>query len=258
MGWLNLPIHKKISQKLVTASTGKTNQKLQEAAIVKTQTQIITHSRSHSLAKASKYSVSTRSSSAHKMAASSEVSGNARTGNMPVASRSPHSKSRSGKKVTSYKSAGTVAHFPSPVTKQTGVDSSSAAASCTIWKPAHFCEVDKQVPDHLLGSSGPGDHGHSVPQDVLHRHVWIRSPTPSVSGDSDLDMDATNNSAGHSLLEDIGSPPTPCVSQGTSPVPAHNMVVDDSLVELEVSQDELEALDNDSISISSPWRPHTK
>ena len=89
-------------------------------------------------------------------------------------------------------------------------------------KPAHFQDMDKQVPNHLLGSSGPGDHGHSAPQDVLRRCVWVRSSIPSVSGDSDLEMDATDNSAEHSLLEDVGSPPTTCVSQETSPMPAHH------------------------------------
>ena len=131
---------------------------------------------------------------------------------MPVASQSPRSKARLGKKLTSHKSSGTVACFPPPITKHTGMDSSPAVASHTIWKPAHFQEVDKQVPDHLLGSSGLGDCGHSAPQEVLHRCVWVRSPTPSVSGNSDLDMNATDNSAGHSLFEEIGSPPAPCMS----------------------------------------------
>ena len=53
-----------------------------------------------------------RSSSAHKMVDSSDISG-------------------------------TVACFLPPVTKQTGVDSCPATASHTIWKPAHFQEVDK-------------------------------------------------------------------------------------------------------------------
>ena len=170
------------------------------------------------------------------MAALSEVSGNAGMGCMPVASWSPHLKQDQVKKVTSHKSAGTVAHFPAIVTKQTGGDS-SLTASYTILKPAYFQDRDKQVPDHLLGSLGLGDQGHSAPQEVLHRHVWVRSPTPLVSGDFDLDMDATDNSAGHSLLKDVGFSPTLCVSRETSPVPAHHMVVDDSLVELEASQD---------------------
>ena len=55
------------------------------------------------------------------------------------------------------------------------------------WKPAHFSEDSSQVPNHLLGSSVPEDHGHSAPQEVLHKCVQVRSPTPLVSGDSDLD-----------------------------------------------------------------------
>ena len=64
------------------------------------------------MVKAGRNSVSTCSNSANKVVASSEVSGNAATGSMRVASQSPCSKARSGKKVTSHKSTGTVAHFP--------------------------------------------------------------------------------------------------------------------------------------------------
>ena len=77
-----------------------------------------------------------------------------------------------------------------------------------------------------------------------------------MSGDSDLDMDATNNSAGHYLPEDIMSLPTPCVLRKTSTVPAQDMLVDNSLVELEASQDELEPLDNDAISDKSMETSH--
>ena len=64
-------------------------------------------------------------------------------------------------------------------------------------------------------------------------------------------MDATDNSAGQSLFEDVGSPPTPCVSWEASPVPELQMQEDDILIELEASQDELEALDNDAVSDAS-------
>ena len=104
-----------------------------------------------------------------------------------------------------------------------------------------------QVPNHLLGSSGPGDRSHSAPQEVLHRCVWVRSPTPSVSGDPDLDMDATHSSTRHSLCDDI-SPPTPA--------PAANVMADESLVEPEASQDELEALDNEAVSDKSMETSH--
>ena len=180
------------------------------------------------MAKTGQNSVLIHSNSASKLAAPSEVSGKAGMGSMLVAGWSPCSKARSGKKVTSHKSAGTVAHLPPLVSKKTGFGSS--------------------VPDHLLGCSGPGDCGHSAPHEVLHRCVWVRSPTPLVSGDCDLDIDATDSSARHSLYDDIRSPPTPCVSLETSSVPAKNMLMDDSLVELKVSQDDLEALDNDTVS----------
>ena len=158
------------------------------------------------MAKAGQNSVLTHSNSASKLAAPSEVSCKAGMGSMPVAGQSPHSKARSGKNVTSHKSTGTVACLPPPVSKKTGLDSSVPVSPRIIWKPAHFSEDDKQVPDHLLGRSGQGNHNCSASQEVLCRHVWIRSPTPTVSGDSDLDMDATNSSARHSLYDDIRSP----------------------------------------------------
>ena len=101
---------KKSSLKLITASTGKTSQKLQGATIVKTPT--ITHSRSLSTAKTGQNSMSMHSNSASKLAASSEVSDKAGMGSMLVAHQSPHSKARSGKKVTSCKSASTVTCLP--------------------------------------------------------------------------------------------------------------------------------------------------
>ena len=237
---------RKSSQKSVNASTGETNQQPRGAAIVKSQTQTVTCSWSLSSAKAIKNSVSTRCSSVHKVAVLSEVSSNAGMGSMPVASRSPHSKARSNKKVTSYKSAGTVTHFPPQVTKQTrGGD--FFFTNCIMYdlETSSFSRHGQASSQPLLGSSGPGDCGQSAPQEVLCRRVWIRSPTPSVSGDSDLDMDVTDNSAGNSLLEDVGSPPSSCVLQETSPMPAYHMVVDDSLVEMKASQNELEALDNE-------------
>ena len=71
------------------------------------------------------------------------------------------------------------------------------------------------------------------------------------------DIPFMRNSARHSLYEDIGSPPhTPFVSGETSTVPAQNMLIDDSLVELESSQDELEALDNNAVSDKSMETSH--
>ena len=71
-------------------------------------------------------------------------------------------------------------------------------------------------------------------------------------------MDATDSLARHSLQDDIGSPPTPCVSRETSQAPAVDVLTDDSFVELGASQDELEALDNDAVSdklMEPPMKP---
>ena len=109
--------------------------------------------------------------------------------------------------MTSHKSAGTVAQLPpAPVSKKTGVASAVPASPHVIQKPAHFSEDNLPVSIHLLGSSGPGDCGHSAPKSVLQKHVRVRSPSPLASGDSDLDMDTTNGSARHSLQDNIRCP----------------------------------------------------
>ena len=151
---------RKTSQKLVTASTGKTNQKLRGATIVKAHAN--THPRSLSMAKAAQNSILTCLNSASKVVASSEVRGKAGMRNMPVASQSSYSKVSSGKKVTSHKSTGTVAQLPPPVSKKTGVGSSVPASPCVIWKPAQFLADNLPVHIHLLGSLGPGDWSFST------------------------------------------------------------------------------------------------
>ena len=196
-------------------------------------------------------SMSTRSNSLKNMAPPTEVSGEARLGSMPVASQSPHPRARSNRKVTSHKSTGTVARYPPPISKKGETGLTTSVSSRAIRKPAHFQQQDEQFLEHFLGSSGLGNCGHSGPQEVLCRCIRVISPTPSVLGDSDLDMDATDNSAGQSLFEDVGSPPTPCVSWAASPAPESQMHGDDNLIKLEASQDELVALDNDAVSDTS-------
>ena len=242
---------KKSSQKSVMASAGKTTQKPQGATINGSKTQTITHSRSLSMAKASSNSMSTRSSSLKSMVVPAEVSGEALSGSMLVASWSPCPRVRSNRKVTSHKNTGTVACYPPPISKKGEAGPATSVSSRIIRKPARFQQQSEQLLDHALGSSGLGDHGHSTPQEVLCRCVRVRSSMPSVSGDSDLDMDATDNSAGQSLFEDVGSPPTPRVSWAASPAPELQTHGDDNLIKLEASQDELEALDNDAVSDAS-------
>ena len=182
---------KKSSQKSVMASAGKTKQKPQGATINGSKTQTITHSRSLRMAKAGSNSMSTRSSSLKSMAVPAEVSGETLSGSMPVASWSPHPRARSNRKVTSCKSTGTVACYPPSVSKKGEAGPATSVSSRTIKKPACFQQQSEQLLDHVLGSSGPGDHGHSAPLEVLCRCVRVKSLTPLVSGDSDLDMDAT-------------------------------------------------------------------
>ena len=203
------------------------------------------------MAKASSNSMSTKSSSLKSMVVPAEVSREDLSGSMPVASWSPHPRARSNRKVTSHKSTGTVAYYHPPISKEEEAGLATSVSSRTIRKPAHFQQQSEWLLDHVLGSSGPGDCGCSAPQEVLCRCLRVRSPTPLVSGDSDLDMDATDNSAGQSLFEDVTSPPTSCVSWAASPAPKPQMHGYDNLIKLEASQDELVALDNDAVSDAS-------
>ena len=52
------------------------------------------------------------------MALPAEVSGEALSGSMPVASWSPHPRAKSNRKVTSHKSTSTVACYPPPISKK--------------------------------------------------------------------------------------------------------------------------------------------
>ena len=81
-----------------------------------------------------------------------------------------------------------------------------------IRKPAHFSQQDKPIPDHLLGSSGPGDHGKVAPISVQQKWVQVCSPNPMDLGDSDPEPTTRNVSLGQHLNETDQSQPTPCNS----------------------------------------------
>ena len=73
----------------------------------------------------------------------------------------------------------------------------------------------------------------------------MRSQSPVESDDLNPNPAASDISLGHHLDETDQSQPTPCNSCDSSSVPAGQGTPDDNLVELEVSQDELDELDKD-------------
>ena len=99
--------------------------------------------------------------------------------------------------------------------------------------------------DHLLGSSGPGDHGEVAPIFVEQKWVQMHSLSPMDLNDSHPESTASDVSLGQHLNKTDQSQPTPCNLHEQSPVPARSHLHDDSLVKLEASQDELDELNRD-------------
>ena len=97
------------------------------------------------MAKANSNSMSTRSSSLKSMAIPAEVSGEALSGSMPVASWSPHPRARSNGKSASCKSTGTVAHYPPPISKKGEAGPATPVSSRTIRKPNRFQQQSEQL-----------------------------------------------------------------------------------------------------------------
>ena len=121
----------------------------------------------------------------------------------------------------------------------------NTTASHTIQKPAQFLQQDTSTPIHLLGSSGPGDHGKAAPKLLQQKWVQVRSPSPMESDDSNPDPTASDVSSGHHLDKTHWSQHTPCNSYESSLVPEGQCTLDDNVVELEASQDDLDELDKD-------------
>ena len=112
---------------------------------------------------------------------------------------------------------------------------------------------------HLLGSSGPGDHGKAAPKSVQLKQVKVLSLSPMDLDDSNLDLAASEVSLGDNLTETDWFQPTPCNSHETSPVIKAPRCHDDSVVELEASQDELDEHDWDEsteLSMETLQEPH--
>ena len=102
---------------------------------------------------------------------------------------------------------------------------------CTIWKPAHFLHQETSIPIHLLGSSGPRDHGKAAPKLVHQKQVEVWSPNPTDLDDSNPDPAASDVLLGHHLDKTDWPQPIPCNSCESSPVPDAHHHQDDSVVE---------------------------
>ena len=96
-----------------------------------------------------------------------------------------------------------------------------------------------------MGSSGPGDHGKAASKAVQQKQVRVQSLSPMDLDDSNLDSAANEVSLGDNLNEADKSQPTPCNSCESLPVSQASCHHDDSVVELEASQDQLDELDRD-------------
>ena len=179
------------------------------------------------------------------MAATSKVGLNDGVGEALAAGQRSHSRKVLKSKVVGCKSLGTTPRFPPPISRKMGMDKVDTTAGCTIWKPVQFLQQDTSTPVHLLGTSGPGDCGKAAPKLVQEKWVWVRSPSPVESDDLNSDPTASDVSLGHHLDETDWSQPMPCNSRESSPVPACQGTLDDNVVELEASQDELDELDKD-------------
>ena len=88
----------------------------------------------------------------------------------------------------------------------------------TIRKPAHFSQQDSLTPIHLLGSSGPGDHGKAASKAVQQKWVRVWSLSPMDSDESNLDSATNEVSLGDNLNETDWSQLAPCNSHESSPV----------------------------------------
>ena len=177
------------------------------------------------------------------MTATSEVGVHAGAGEAPAASQISCSRKVLKSKVVGHKSLGSTPRFPPPIGKNMGVDKMDKTVAQIIRKLACFSQQDKSIPDHLLGSPGPGDHGKASPILVQQKQVWVHSLSPMDLDDSDPEPTASDVLLGQHLNKTDQSQPTPCNSHEQSPVPAGSHHDDGSLVELEASQDELDELD---------------
>ena len=166
------------------------------------------------------------------MAATSKVGLNDGAGEAPAAGWRSHSKKVLKSKVLGCKSLGSTPRFPPNISKQMGMGQVDRAVGHIIRKPARFLQQDTSIAVHLLGSSGPGDHGQAAPKLVWQKQVQMRSSSPVEWDGSNHDPAASDVSLGHHLDETDWFQPTPHNLCDSSLVPAGQGTPDDNLVEL--------------------------
>ena len=162
--------------------------------------------------------IKTHSSSVKSVATTSEVGLKFGDGEAPTVGQISHSRKVSKSKVVACKSLGSTPRFPPPISKKKWGGKVDTTMRCTIRKPAHFSQQDSSTPIHLLGSSGPGDHGQAASKAVQQKWVRVWSLSPMDSDDSNLDSTTNEVSLGDNLNETDCSQPTPRNSHESLPV----------------------------------------
>ena len=160
---------KKSSRDQIDASPGKTTSRTRGMAISKKS--LLTRSWSLSTCNTVPKAVTTHSSRVKNVATASKVGLNDGVGEALAAGQKSHSRKVSKSKVVGYKSLGATPRFPPPISRKMGVDRVDITAGCIIQKPAQFLQQDTSTPIHLLGSSGPGEHGKAAPKSVQQNQV---------------------------------------------------------------------------------------
>ena len=109
-------------------------------------------------------SIKTHSSSVKSVAAASEVGLQSGDGEAPVAGWRSHSRKVSKSKVVGHRSIGFTPRFPLRISRKMEGTKLIQQQDTPSENLAHSLQQDTSTPIHLLGSSGPGDHGKAAPK----------------------------------------------------------------------------------------------
>ena len=225
---------KKSSWSLVDASTGKTIPRTQGVAIGKNSN--ITYSQSLSTHNNVPKTIKTHSSSVKHVAIASKVGSKSGDGVASMTNWISHSRKISKAKVVGCKFLDSTPRFPPLSPRRQWGGKVDTMEKQTIRKPARFSQQDSSIPDQLLGSSGPGDHGKAAPKVVQQKQVHVHLLSPMDLDESNMSSAANDVLLDDSLDETDWSPPTPCNSSDALPTQQAECRQDDNMVELEASQ----------------------
>ena len=229
--------HKKSSWNPVDALTGKTNPR--------THSQF-THSQSLSTDNSVLKTIKTQSSSVKSVAIASKIGSQSGDGEAPAPGQISHSRKVSKSKVVSHRSLGSTPRFPPPISRNLGGQG---------W---YNNEMYQQ--EAIMFFTARHVNSHSLIEQLRPWGLWkscskicaakvglgaFTEPNGFIEDDSNSDPAASNILLGHHLNETDHSQFTPCNSCESLPVPEGHCCHDDSMVELEASQDELDKLNRD-------------